>query len=88
MNSPDDGIQRSLGRLEGKMDEVLTQMQAMNKNQNSMWKEINDIRREIITLKTQKIGWGQLGSAVKVIIGAISAISGLIIGLISVKGGI
>ena len=88
MDGDDDNINRAIGRLEGKMDEVLNQMKMFNKGQSQMWEQINEIKIELATLKTQKVGWSQLGTAIKVAIGTISTVIGIIVAIISVKGGV
>ena len=80
-----DDINRAIGRLEGKMDEALKQMKQMNKGQGQMWGEINGIKIELATLKTQKVGWSQLGTAVKATIVALSALVGLMMAINSLK---
>ncbi len=99
MNSPDDGIQRSLGRLEGTLKEFGKKLEAIEAGQERIWKSIDDMKKEkaeeikdiqikIAKIENQKVGWRDLSGAVKTGLGIISTALAFLTILEAIKGGI
>ena len=94
-DTPHNGIQRSLGRIEGTLEQLKDKIDGVSKGQSNMWKSINSLKAEVESIKinmarmeSQKVGWRDLSGAIKTAIAALSSAMAVLTVIIGIKGGI
>ena len=91
----DGEVQRSLGRIEGTLEQLTKKIDSVSRGQSNMWEAINSLKREIEYIKvsmarmdSQKVGWRDLSGAVKTGLAVLSSALAVLAFIIGIKGGI